>query len=407
MKHTILWILIVAISINYSFSQEKAIEKIDSLLNYYCDSAILPHANILICKGGDVIMEDSYGFKNINTREKLQTDDIFRISSLTKLITAVAVMQLVDRELISLDDPVSKYIPEFSNLQVLDSLNNNNLEYTAHKIDQSLTIRHLLAQTSGIAYGPAMYPKIGLLYNQVGIDMGYDTSNTLLKTKITKIPELPLLHEPGAQWTYGFNYDVLGFLIEKVSKLSLEEYFQNNIFDPLDMNKTYFYLNQKEAEELVPIHLYDKNQKRYYVADKQPDLPYHMPLNYPVEGSKTYLSGGVGLSCSIRDFAKVVLMLKNNGVYTNKTILSEHAVQQITVNQIGDLPFLAKGMTWGYGTIVLKDEKEYLGEGGGFAYYKVNVDKDYIILFFTQTTMSPYSTFKMFLELDSFVQAEN
>lgn len=407
MKKIIGLALLVMLFINQLTGQAKGngeFKSIDSLLQYYCDSNYIPHANVVIINENGQVFKKAYGYKNSNTKETLKLDDIFRYSSLTKLITSIAVMQLVDNGLIKLDDPVEKYIGSFKNLTVLDTINHETLEYISHPAQNKITIRDLLANTSGIVYGPVMYPNLGLLYKQHGIDMGYDTSAITLKEKINQLAKFPILHEPKHKWTYGFNYDVLGYLIEKVSGKALDNYLNESIFSPLGIENTQFYFDDDYKCRLVPFHFYSKENKSFFVPELAPSLPYNMPFNYPVEGAKTYFSGGVGLSGSIEDFSKILLMLFNNGTYNNSKVLSAKSVNEITRNQIGDLQFLVDGAYWGFGTIVEKENNIYFGEGGGNTYYKVNKEDGYILILFTQTMFSPYSTMKMFFSIDNLIQ---
>lgn len=399
--------LLIMLIISQLIAQTKhdaEFKDIDSLLQYYCDSNYIPHANVVIVHENGLAFQKAYGYKNTNTKEALKIDDIFRYSSLTKLITSIAVMQLVDNGLIILDDPVEKYIESFKDLTILDTVNHETLEYISHPAQNKVTVRDLLANTSGIVYGPVMYPNLGLLYKQHGIDMGYDTSAITLKEKINELAKLPVLHEPKEKWTYGFNYDVLGYLIEKVSGKTLDNYLKESVFNPLEIESTKFYFNDDYKSRLVPFHLYNKENKSFFVPDVVPSLPYNMPFNYPVEGSKTYFSGGVGLSGSIEDFSKILLMLFNDGTYKNTRILSDQSVGEITKNQIGELQFLVDGAYWGFGTIVEKDNNVYFGEGGGNTYYKVNKEDGYILILFTQTMFSPYSTMKFFFSIDNLIQ---
>lgn len=377
--------------------------KIDSLLNNSVETGIIPHVNIILIKDGNTVLEKPYGFKDISRNEEMNLDHIFRLSSLTKLVTSVAVMQLVDAGKINLSDPIEKYLPEFNNITILDSLNKDYSRFYSHPSKSKITIHHLLSNTSGFAYGAAMYPKLGILYNKVGIDMGYDTSNITLSEKVSKLASIPIKHEPGESWTYGFNYDILGCIVEKATGMGFDRYLAENLFTPLQLRDTYFYIAPEDINKLVPIHLYNKEDNTYFTTTKSPELPYRMPFNYPVDGTQKYLSGGVGLSSSIKDYINILQMLYNDGIFNNKQILSKESVQKITSNQIGELPFMLKNSYWGYGNIVEKDKSIFWSEGGGFNYFKVNKEKGYILILFTQTMFSPYSTMKLFFKIDDII----
>jgi CubicO group peptidase (beta-lactamase class C family) len=258
----------------------------------------------------------------------MHRDDIFRIASQTKAITSVAVMMLFEEGKLLLDDPISKYIPEFANPRVIDKFNEKDTTYTTIKANREITIRDLLTHTSGIDYAGIGSAHMNAIYAKSGIPTGFVSEKIILGDKIRKLGKLPLVHQPGEKFTYGLNVDVLGYLVEILSGESLDKYFHSHIFEPLGMNDTYFYLPASKNDRLVKVSAEDKNHQLVNAPEAF--------VNYPlVQG--TYYSGGAGLSSTIKDYATFLQMLLNKGEYNGKRLLSRRTVELMTTNQIGDL----------------------------------------------------------------------
>jgi CubicO group peptidase (beta-lactamase class C family) len=229
-----------------------------------------------------------------------------------------------------LDDPISKYIPEFKDAQVLDTLYKNGT-YGTVPADKPITIRHLLTHTSGIGYGfidgDERFKKI---YKEAGIVDAFTTKNISIEENIKKLAVLPLHHNPGEKFTYGEGLDVLGYFIEIVSGMPLGVFFKKRIFDPLGMEDTWFYLPASKYNRLVAVQKMENNKwVDYPVTNYDPD--------YPIKGEKRFFSGGAGLSSTAKDYAAFLQMYLNNGELNGIRILSRTTVQFIMGNQIGDL----------------------------------------------------------------------
>jgi CubicO group peptidase (beta-lactamase class C family) len=313
------------VSVNIS---EDRLNRIDNLLLQYIDSGWIAGATGFIARDSKIIYEKSFGVRDIETKTPLRTDDIFRIASQTKAITSVAVMMLFEEGKFLLDDPISKYIPEFTRANVLDQFNEEDTTYTTVPANREITIRDLLTHTSGIDYAGIGSRNMVAIYAKYGIPGGFGDDKMLLGDKIRALGKLPLVHQPGERFTYGLNVDVLGYLVEVVSGESLDNYFHHHIFEPLGMNDTYFYLPQSKAERLVKVISEDNNHN---LINAPEDF-----TSYPLING-TYYSGGAGLSSTIRDYATFLQMLLNKGVYNGKRFLSRRTVELMTTNQIGNL----------------------------------------------------------------------
>jgi CubicO group peptidase (beta-lactamase class C family) len=302
--------------------------RIDKMLQQSVDSGWIAGAVGFIARDGKIVYDKAFGYNNIETKSPMHTDDIFRIASQTKAITSIAVMMLFEEGKLLLDDPVSKYIPEFAHPVVLDKFNEKDTTYTTIPASREITIRDLLTHTSGIDYAGIGSAKMNAIYAKSGIPTGFVSDKIILGDKIRALGKLPLVHQPGERFTYGLNVDVLGYLVELLSGENLDQYFHKHIFEPLGMNDTYFYLPSSKSERLVKVSAPDKNHK---LVNLSSDF-----VNYPlVEG--TYFSGGAGLSSTVKDYAIFLQMLLNKGEYNGKRLLSRRTVEIITTNQIGNL----------------------------------------------------------------------
>ena len=309
--------------------------RIDHVIKEYVDKKWANGVVALIVRNGKIVYYKSFGYDDIDARKPMQKDGIFRIASQTKAITSVAVMILYEEGKFLLDDPISKYIPEFRHPTVLDKFNAQDTTYTTVPAKREITIRDLLTHTSGIDYAQIGSKESNAIYYKNGITAGIGLDSLILGDAMKKLGGLPLLHQPGEKWTYGLSIDLLGYLVEVVSGMPLNEFFKKRIFDPLGMKDTFFYLPQEKQSRLV--NLYDVDSTGALV--KSPEyFNYNgeMNVNYP-KTKGTYFSGGGGLSSPIMDYAVFLQMLLNNGTYNGKRILSRNSVRMMTMNQIGDL----------------------------------------------------------------------
>ena len=273
---------------------EARLIRIDNMLQNSIDSSWIAGAVGFVARNGKIVYYKSFGVSDNDTKSPMRADNIFRIASQTKAITSVAVMMLFEEGKFLLDDPVSKYIPEFARPNVLDQFNPEDTTYTTIPANREITIRDLLTHTSGIDYAGIGSKNMRAIYAKADIPGGFGTDKMVLGDKIRALGMLPLIHQPGERFTYGLNVDVLGYLVEVISGESLDQYFHRYIFEPLGMNDTYFYLPSSKAARLVKVTTEDRNNNLINAGE---DF-----TNYPlIEG--TYFSGGAGLSSTIIDYA--------------------------------------------------------------------------------------------------------
>ncbi len=339
------------------------LNEIDNLINSFIDDNQIPGAVVLVGDNKNILYQKSFGIKNPITNDKYQINDIFRIASMTKAITSIGVIKLWEKGKIGLDDPIEKYIPEFKNVQILDSYNKKDTTYSTIQTSKSITIRQLLTHTSGIGYDfidgnpsiKSIYHKEKEKFMKYGVLCFCDQDITIGET-IRNLAKVPLHHNPGERYTYGIGLDVLGYLIEIISGKTLDKYFYDEIFQPLEMNDTYFYLPENKYDRLVPV-LTKKNNKWVMFEDKR------FNINYPIEGAKKFFAGGCGLSSTISDYYKFLTVFLNDGKYNDKQIISKKTNELIFENQ---LPGIENFYLLNYDKGNLKSESFPLGHGLAF-----------------------------------------
>ncbi len=351
------------------FSTER-LARIDKVVNDIVGKGLLNGGVAMIVRDGKIVYYKAYGYDDIDAKKPLQKDAIFRIASQTKAITSVAVMMLYEEGKFMLDDPISNFIPEFKNPKVIDKFNAADSSYTTVPAKREVTIRDLLTHTSGIGYAQIGSAEQNAVYYKAGVVGGIGVEKILLADKMKILAKLPLFHQPGERWTYGLNTDVLGYLVEILSGMSLDQFFRKRIFEPLGMKDTYFYLPQEKQQRLVTLYTEDSTGK----AMKMPPTKWlngNFYRDYP-NSNGTYYSGGGGLSSTIYDYAVFLQMILNGGTYNGKRLLSRNTVRMMTMNQVGDLRNpnkfgLGFGVTTEKGSALIPTNEGTFDWGGMFA----------------------------------------
>ncbi len=307
------------------------LKRIDDMLKKAVTDGDIPGAVALIARDGKIVFHSAYGLADNSAGIKIYNDAIFRIASQTKAITSTAVMMLWEEGKFKLDDPVSKYIPEFKNARILDTFNEQDTTYTSVPSEKEITIRHLITHTSGIGYGVIdSDPRFKAIYHKAGITDLFTTEDISIEESVKKLASLPLHHTPGEKFTYSEGLDVLGYFIEVVSGLPFDQFLKTRIFDPLGMTDTWFYLPESKHDRLVKVqHKVDGEWKKYPVTFYDTD--------YPIKGAKRFFSGGAGLSSTAKDYATFLQMYLNKGELNGVRLLSRTTVRSIMANQIGDI----------------------------------------------------------------------
>lgn len=327
--------------------------RIDKTIQEYVNNKWLNGAVAIVYRNGKLAYYKAIGYDDMDKKTPMKKDEIFRIASQTKAITSVAIMMLYEEGKLLPDDAVSKYIPEFKKQQVLDKYNAADSSYTTIPAKREVTIRDLLTHTSGIGYAQIGSKEMNAIYAKAGIVAGIGIGRLLLADKMKILGSLPLFHQPGEKWTYGLNTDLLGYLVEVVSGMPLDKFFQTHIFEPLGMKDTYFYLPKEKYNRLATLYSDDTTGHAVKMADHI-GINGDFNSNYP-NTDGTYFSGGGGLSSTAHDYAAFMQMLLNGGEYNGKRLLSKGAIRMMTTNQIGGLT-LSHGNKFGLGFEIITEE---------------------------------------------------
>ena len=290
---------------------EKRLERIDALLQDYVDQGIIPHALTFVAKNGQVIHNKAFGWKDVENQKPLQKDDIFRMYSQTKAITTVALMTLFEQGYFQLDDPVSKYLPEMTDQVIMPG--SDPAAPQTRKAESPVLIRHLMAHTSGISNAriPGISPP-----NQ------YET----LEEVVRELVQTPLLYDPGTKWNYHPASDVVAFLVEYFSGKSLQEYMQEAIFDPLNIEDMAYYYGEEYKDRFVNI----------YRADSTGTIaPVEMwSGRNPFGDDRRFAQGGTGLNGTIEGYARFCQMILNGGYFNHRRILGRRTVEVMAKDQL-------------------------------------------------------------------------
>jgi len=305
--------------------------RIDTLCIKAIASNHLPGIAALVARNGKIVYYKAFGMADNQTGRSLKRDDIFRIASQSKAITSTAVMMLWEEGKFKLDDPISKYIPEFKNPEVLKSFRYNDTTYTTVPASSEITIRQLLTHTSGIGYGIIDGDEqFKLIYKKAGITDLFTTENVKIGDNVKKLAKLPLHFNPGEKFSYSEGLDVLGYFIEVMSGMPFDVFLRKRLFEPLGMNDTWFYIPGEKAKRLVSVQKPENGKwVRYPVTFYDPD--------YPVKGAEKFFSGGAGLTSTAKDYATFLQMYLNGGELNGVRILSRTTVQSILANHTGNL----------------------------------------------------------------------
>lgn len=382
------------------------LEALTPWMQDYVNQGKLAGASVLVAKAGKVVFSDAVGFLGTSKRLAFKEDTIVRIYSMTKPITSLALLQLVEDKKLSLSQPVSEFLPEFSNPTALIN--------GATQIDQVSACRcptlfELLTHTSGMTYGF----NTGLLpehYAQHGIHFYPNAGG--LRPMIGKLAQQPLAFQPGSNWEYSVGIDVIGAVIEVVSGRTLEQYFYKNIFEPLNMVDTSFSISNEKLDRLADCYTKtpDKLLSQYDSAQKS---LFHQDVH-------TTFSGGGGLLSTMSDYLKFAEYLRTKGEGFENQILRPDLIEQMFQNQIGgdiaskgpssfaEMPMT--GVGFGLGGAVVLDPKQCGMEGnagdfgwGGIAstYFWIDPLRDLTCIFFTQ--LIPSSSYPLRAELKAIV----
>jgi CubicO group peptidase (beta-lactamase class C family) len=286
------------------------------------------------------------GWADKEAGRKMTLDTEFRIASQSKALTSVAILQLMEEGKLTVNDKAGKWIPTFTNTNVA-VLKENGGGFSVVPARRPILIKDLLTHTAGINYGTS--PEISAQYQAKGLGpaAGFGWYFADKQEPVCELMErlgtLPFVAQPGDAFVYGYNTDILGCIVEKASGVPLDEFIRSHITAPLGMKDTYFFLPPEKRERLAAVYGSDDNGKAVRMDDSAKGQGAY------VDGPRKSFAGGAGIVSTARDYATFLEALRNGGTLGNARILSPHAVQLMTTNQIGENLKTPRGLGFGYG----------------------------------------------------------
>jgi len=351
------------------------LERIATAVQRSIDDKRIAGAVTLVARRGQIAWLKAQGMMDREAAKPMRTDAIFRICSMSKALTSLAVMMLYEEGRFLLEDPVSKYIPEFKNPKVLvKPASGQPYSIPATK---EITIRNLLTHTSGLTYH--WNADLGQMYKEAGVAHGLLPYDGTIGDSVKRLAGLPLLFNPGDRFEYSLGVDVLGYLVEVVSGKTFDEFLRTRVFGPLGMKDTYFYVPEDKLNQLAAAYTYypDKGLSRF------PDTPivegpFSYSADYPYRGPKKLYAGGAGLCSTAVDYARFCQMMLDGGKVGATRLVSRKSVELMTHDQLGKVG-PDQGFGLGFGIDGIKSPLSELGSPGeynwgGFFYTAFVID---------------------------------
>jgi CubicO group peptidase (beta-lactamase class C family) len=364
------------------------LDRIGKTVQQSIDDKRIAGAVTLVMRHGQVAWFKAQGMQDREAGKPMQPDTIFRICSMSKPITSTAIMILYEQGYFLLEDPISKYLPEFKNPKVLVKPPHGAAPYTI-PATREITIRDLLRHTSGLTY--SWNPDLGAMYKEANVASGLLPYDGTIADSIDRLAKLPLLFSPGERWEYGLSVDVLGRLVEVVSGMPFDQFLRTRIFEALGMKDTYFFIPDNKLNRLATAYTYypEKGLNRF------PDTPiteenFSYSADYPYRGPKKLFSGGGGLSSTAADYARFCQMMLNGGKLGNVRILSRKSVELMTHDQLGKISS-DDSFGLGFGIEGVKAPLKELGSPGAYGWggffftaFSIDPKEDMIVIFMGQ-----------------------
>jgi len=336
----------------------KRLERLSQAMGSHVKDRHCAGMGVLLARHNRICYFESFGMMDIEAGKQMQPDAIFRIYSMSKPITSVAVLTLYEQNYFHLHTPVSEFIPAFRHLKVVKSTNGSDMEL--EELRRPITIHDLLTHTSGLSYGFETDSPVEDLYrNQLHDEAYYERS---LEETIARLVTFPLVNQPGTAWRYSVATDVLGYIVEIVSGMPFGDYLQSAIFEPLKMEDTGFYVPEEKIDRLAA----------NYAPDPDGGLVlFDAPANSVFARPPRLHSGGGGLVSTITDYLHFAQMLLSNGEWGGRRILKRKTVELMTQNHLPEMiPFEELGAGFGLGVRVIEDiaQNQILGSAGAYSW---------------------------------------
>lgn len=396
--------LLLALSLNLSLQlplSAQSFESFDSYLEKEVQEGRLVGVHGMVFQNGELVYNQTYGLRDRESKDPLRGDELYFIQSMTKPIVSVALMTLYEEGKFQLDDKVSKYLPEYANLQVVNDPT-QGLTAGTHPVPSAMTVRQVLSHTAGMSHGiaPIAYDKE--LWNGIILNGNLKT----LAERTEALAKIPLAFDPGSKWNYSFSPDIVGRLVEVLSGKSLDQYLQERIFGPLEMNNSGYNLSESQKQRVVTVYSYSA------------DTTLNRAWGQPTPSGNTLYAGVNALFTSTSDYLRFGEMMLNQGEWNGKRILKPETVALITADHTTDIQYrltpkdsytvlgngivtdalgtlnLEPGHGFGLGFAIVQDPKkanrsksakgEYFWSGANSTHFFINPEKKIVAVFMTQ-----------------------
>ena len=383
---------------------------IDAHLQKYVEKEKLAGTLLLIARNGVIAHFEPHGFADRERRTPMTRDTLFRIYSMTKPITSIALMQMYERGLMQIDDPVEKYIPEFADLRVFSM--GSYPDFVTRRPDRAMTIRDLLSHQSGLTYGFINRTNVDAAYRK--LDIGGGSNGRTMKDMIRELAKLPLEFSPGDNWNYSVSTDVCGYLVEVISGQRFDEYLAEHVFQPLAMSDTFFSVPAEKAHRLAAN--YQAGADGLRLIDDPATSEYLKP--------QTMLSGGGGLVSTATDYFRFAQALCNDGELEGQRIIGRKTLELMTSNHLpggtdlmhhalgrwAETTFSGIGFGLGFSVTLDPAQAQVSGTPGEFSWggaasttFWIDPLEDLVVVFMTQ--LMPSTQYNIRRELRAMVYA--
>ena len=359
------------------------LERLDDAMERYVSDELLAGAVVLVSRRSRVVYHKAFGMSDIESGERMRKNAIFRIASQTKAIVSAGVMALQEQGKLLIGDRLGSHLPEFRETTVAVKDDKGGYEVVPTK--RPIVLRDLLTHTAGISYGNGLAKD---RWEDAGVQGWYfaDRSEPVGKT-VARMAALPFDAHPGERWVYGYNTDILGAVVERVSGQPLDAFLRETILDPLGMDNTHFYLPSSKADRLATVYSASKGG-----LNRAADPGHMVGQGHYLKGPRTSFSGGAGLVSTARDYARFLQMMLNGGTLDGTRVLSRKTVELMTTDHLDGIEY-RPGQGFGLGFNVVKDVGARgvpgtVGEfGWGGAYhstYWVDPAEELVVVYMTQ-----------------------
>jgi CubicO group peptidase (beta-lactamase class C family) len=402
MRKSILFLYSFAILIGFQFpSEAQNFSEFDRYLSNEVKEGRLVGVHGMVFQDGKLVYDQTHGLRDRESKDPLRGDELYFIQSMTKPIVSVALMTLYDEGKFQLDDPVSKFLPEYANLQVVNDPTKGSSSGT-HPAPTAITIRQVLSHTAGMSHGIASIAYDKELWNGIILNGKIKT----LAQRTEALAKMPLIFDPGIKWNYSFSPDVVGRLVEVLSGKSLDQFLQERIFGPLEMNNSGYNLSEAQKQRIKTVYAF------------KADSTLTRTMGQPTASGNTLFAGVNALFTSTADYIRFGEMLLNQGQWNGKRILKPETVALMTQDQTAGIKFrlskkdsytplgngivndelgtlnLEPGHGFGLGFAVVQEPKlanrpaaakgEYFWAGANSTHFFINPDKKIVVVFMTQ-----------------------